>query len=338
MIGYYVHHVGHGHLHRACALAAELERRGESVTGLSSLPKPDGWVGDWQHLSRDDEGVRADRPDAGGRLHWAPVDDPGLRDRMAQVSIWIQRAAPTVVVSDVSVEVALLARLHGVPVASVVLPGTRGDAAHVLGFDISDALVGFWPRSAEHMVRGVPQAVETRIHAVGALSRFPTESPSREAIGAREARERAGLLLLGSGGHAVSDSDVASLRQQAPGWEWRVLGATYGAWTDDPWSAICRADVVVTHAGQNAIAEVAAARRPAVVLPQARPHDEQRATAEVLAGGRWPATVLERWPADGWPDLLDRAASLDGSAWSDWCDGLAAQRFADILLDLGGHS
>ncbi len=94
-------------------------------------------------------------------------------------------------------------------------------------------------------------------------------------------------------------------------------------------SAIRDAAVVVTHAGQNAVAEVAAARRPVVVVPQQRPHDEQRTTARVLASGEWPAVVLDDWPDDEGP--LDAAAELDGEQWAAWCDGRAVERFADVV-------
>ena len=40
VVGYYVHHVGSGHRHRAEVLAARLAHDGISVTGLSSLPRP----------------------------------------------------------------------------------------------------------------------------------------------------------------------------------------------------------------------------------------------------------------------------------------------------------
>ena len=56
MIGYYVHHVGRGHVHRAQALSEVLRRRGHAVTGLSSLERLAGWRCDWHVLPRDDSG------------------------------------------------------------------------------------------------------------------------------------------------------------------------------------------------------------------------------------------------------------------------------------------
>ncbi|MCW2796842.1 glycosyltransferase [Nocardioides sp.] len=342
MIGYYVHHVGRGHLHRACQLAAELEMRGESVTGLSSLPRPEGWVGEWAHLPRDDRTseVEADAPTARGRLHWAPVGHAGLRGRMAQIARWIDRAAPAAVVCDVSVEVELLARLHGVRVVTVVLPGTRDDPAHLLGFDVADLLVGFWPSAAHGMLRGTPYDVKERVHAVGALSRFsPVDAPPASGgVDPRGSRPGSAVLLWGAGGHAVTGADIASMRAQTPSWHWTVLGGSEDTWVDDPWEAIRTADVVVTHAGQNALAEIAAAQRPAVVLPQERPHDEQRVTAAILADGDWPAVVRESWPTHGWSELLGHASGLDGSLWTEWCDGRAAQRFADSVQAVAGQS
>ncbi|MDF2492882.1 MAG: hypothetical protein K0Q58_1460, partial [Microbacterium sp.] len=82
MIGYYVHHHGRGHLHRATAIAAAL---GIPVTGLSSLPRPAEWTGDWIELPLDLDDRGPDAPDvtAGGRLHWVPLGVDGLRERMA---------------------------------------------------------------------------------------------------------------------------------------------------------------------------------------------------------------------------------------------------------------
>ena len=330
MIGYYVHHVGSGHLHRAQALAAVLRRRGEQVTGLSSHPRPAGWPGDWVELDRDDDGDPRD-VDAHGHLHWAPLRHRGLRGRTAAVSAWIERAEPDAVVVDVSVEVLLLARLHGVPTVAVVLPGRRDDPAHSLGLGTAEALVGFWPaRAADGMTPGLAPAARSRLVSLGALSRSAIRSAG---AGVPPEAPRSVALLLGTGGHDVSLEQVDAARAATPGWRWTVMDGRPGTWVDDPAGVLAAADVVVTHAGQNALAETAAARRPAVVLPQDRPHHEQVTTGEVLRDG-WPAVVLDRWPDDGWPGLLEQAAALDGDGWAAWCDGSAAERFADVVAQV----
>ncbi len=323
MIGYYVHHVGAGHLHRATALTQVL---GVPVTGLSSLPRPDAWPGPWVQLARDDAAPAPTAVNAHGRLHWVPEHDPGLRSRMARLAAWIDEAAPSLLVSDVSVEVSLLARLHGVPVLGVVLPGERGDAPHRLGLDVCDALVGLWPADVPDLATGLSDDQRARLHRVGALSRFSV-APDRP----RRPGPRRVTVLAGRGG-AFDPAVLDAARAQTPGWTWTVLGGE--TWVDDPWQAVLDADVVLTHAGQNALAEVAAARRPAIVVPQERPHAEQATTASVLAGGDWPVVVEPVAPTDGWAERLEHAAALDGSAWSRWCDGHAAERFAGVVTSL----
>lgn len=327
VVGYYVHHVGNGHRHRAQVLAGRLAAEGVHVTGLSSLPRPAAWTGEWLQLPRDDVGpVRQET--ARGHLHWAPLQHDGARARAAAISAWLASAGPDLLVVDVSVEVALLARLHGTPVVGVVLPGRRDDPPHLLGLGVAEALVGFWPESAADMTPGLPERLLDRLVPVGALSRHPV----RDADSVRSPAAREVVLMLGAGGHDVSPDRIEAAREATPGWRWHVLGADATTWVDDTSTALAAADVVVTHAGQNAIAETAAARRPAVVLPQHRPHEEQVTTADVLEKD-WPVVVCRTWPeAEEWPYLLHRAASLDPAEWATWCDGAAADRFADVVL------
>ncbi len=323
MIGYYVHHQGAGHLARARALADALaERGGPGLTVLSSLPRPCDWGAGWVSLARDDGGP-ADgpprHPTAGGRLHWAPLAHPGLRERMSAISCWLAEAAPAAVVVDVSVEVLALVRLHGVATVGVVLPGERGDAAHLLGLDLADELVGFWPAAAQCVLGGPPDATRRRVRALGALSSRPPAPVVDRAPGGAAGRSPGGgrvVLLGGAGGTTVGEAEVAAAVAQTPDWSWTVLGAAGASWVDDPGPAVRSADVVVTHAGQNAVAEVAQARRPAVVLPQPRPHDEQVATGRVLERLGMPVAVLPRWPGQGWASLLARTAALDGRRWA----------------------
>ncbi|WP_244928134.1 glycosyltransferase [Nocardioides sp. W7] len=326
MIGYYVHHHGSGHVHRATAMATLAAARGRVVTGLSSLPRPTDWPGPWVLLPRDDDEECSVRPTANGRLHWVPVGDAGLLGRTAAVSAWIAATRPACVIVDVSIEVTLLVRLHGVPVVAVVLPGSRGDLAHRFGLGAADALVGLWPPEATGMLSDVPDDVHARLQPVGALSRFDIRPSGRRRPGPGRV-----VALSGTGGDDPDEERLDRARRQTPEWGWTALSARSGTWVDDPSGVLADADVVVTHAGQNALAEVAALRRPAVVVPQARPHDEQLTTARALATGGWPAVVEETWPEDGWSARLTRAAALDGSRWAGWCDGHAAERFWSVV-------
>ena len=339
-IGYYVHHHGRGHLHRAGAVARALARRhGCTVTGLSSFPRPAEWSGDWAggwvELAPDDDPsplLPTDHGDvtAGGRLHWVPRDHAGLLRRTTQLSAWLEAARPAAVVVDVSVEVSLLVRLHGVPVVGVVLPGERTDAPHRLALDTADALVGCWPDEVtDAMLPGLPADVRARVHGVGGLSRHPVDDVPPP--GGR--RGRTVLYLGGAGGHDLGDAELdarlAAAQAQTPTWTWQVADAR--RWRPDTRTLLQSADVVVTHTGQNAVAEVAAARRPAVLVPQRRPHDEQAATARVLADGTWPAVVESELPAEGWAERLERCAAIDAAGWARWCDGGSADRFADVV-------
>lgn len=334
VVGHYVHHVGSGHLHRATVLAQRLAAVGTRVTGLSTLPRPDAWEGGWVELPSDDDGAPVDVT-ARGHLHWAPLRHDGSRARAARISAWIQDARPDALVVDVSVEVLLLARLHGVPTVAVVLPGRRDDPAHLLGLGTAEALVGFWPREADGMSPGLPGPLAERLVPVGALSRHPVRPVRTDPP--RPGERRSVAVLLGRGGHDVTPERLAAARADTPGWDWHVLGADRGSWVADPSAVLAASDVVITHAGQNALAETAAARRPAVVVPQVRPHDEQATTGRVLAGD-WPAVVLGTWPDHGWDAVLERAAGLDASRWEAWCDGSAADRFADLVLATCGRA
>ena len=327
-IGYYVHHQGGGHARRALAIARECAT---PVTGLSTLPKPEAWPGPWIRLERDDLAVSPLEPTANGSLHWAPVDDEGMRRRMARISAWIADAEPTLFVSDVSVEVAALARLHGVPVVSVALPGVRTDAPHTLGFGLSDAILAAWPASAEGMLPGASARVLARLHPVGAIS------AAERSHGRGPGPITRVLVLAGAGGGGMSSAQIREAKRQTPGVEWDEIGTTPGNRVVDPGPRIREASLVITHAGQGSVADVAAAQVPAIIVPQDRPHDEQVAAARVLASTPdLPVIVTNTFERDDWATLLETASGLDGRNWAAWNDGAGALRAA-ALLDRLAH-
>jgi hypothetical protein len=324
VIGWYVHHQGSGHVQRLRAVARHLRT---PVTALSSVPRPDGWNGDWVQLERDDaEPLDRSGADAGGRLHWVPEHHDGLAARHARIAAWIATARPRLLVVDVSVEVTLLARLCGVPVVVAAMLGDRNDPAHRLGRDVARALLAPWPAPEP---RERPAGSGTPVVHVGAFSRFDGRTTTPTA-----AVPNSVLVLWGSGGRDVSDEEFAAARAATPGWTWDYLvpgrGADPGS---DVWEALQRNEIVIVHGGHNAVAEVAAARRPAVVVAQDRPFDEQRRRVGLLRDEG--LVALDRWPtAQRWPELLTRARAVGTGPWKRWAPGDGAVRAARFLDDL----
>jgi hypothetical protein len=333
-IGWYIHHHGRGHLHRFLAVAPELT---QDVTVLSSLARPEAsGVTEWIDLPPDvpvSPGQRA-TVEARGLLHWAPLGESGYRERMGMIAAWIAATGPAAIVVDVSVEVALLARLMGVPVLWVAQRGIREDRAHRLAYGVAEVIIAPWtadtdPGDGSATDPDLPAAAPV-VH-VGALSRFdhlcPTPLPEERRVG----------VVLGFGGHAVEARDIAAAAAATPDWTWEVAAHTEVGEVPnvishppdcDVWALLNRAAVVVSSASGNAVAEVAAARRPLICLPQDRPFAEQHRQAAALSDAGL-ALVSQAWPpADRWPGLLERARAHGGSGWAALHDGAGARRFA----------
>ncbi|WNG87507.1 glycosyltransferase [Mycobacterium sp. ITM-2016-00317] len=271
-------------------------------------------------LPRDDSADRVSDPTAHGALHWAPHHDPGYGTRMYALAQWVRDAQPEACVVDVSVEVAVFLRLMGVPTVVVALPGDRTDPPHVLVHQMADHILAAWPAGL-HTPRWLrPHAHKTSY--VGGISRF--EERTAPGVDRGDTGDLRVLLLGGA-------ADAFGCQSVWDGATYTALGGASGMWTDDPWPYLCEADVVVSHAGQNSVADIAAARRPAVVIPQPRPFDEQHATASVLERHGLAVTAA-RWPARGeWPELLQRVRAGDADRWRQWqVHGAAARAAAAI--------
>jgi Glycosyltransferase family 28 C-terminal domain len=327
MIGYYVHHHGFGHLARAISICEHMRR---PVTVLTSREMPDPHpFAAVVKLARDDRPAHVSEPTAHGALHWVPHHEPGLASRMGVIARWVTDAQPEAVVVDVSVEVATFVRLLGIPVIVMALPGKRIDAPHLLVHRLADHIIATWPK--ELCVPPWLRSYEDKTSYVGGISRFD----GRESRPARPHRGSFSpttvLILGGADGFGAGADALHECTTAARDTTWTTLGTSGADWTEDPWPQICAADVVVTHAGQSCVADVAAAQRPAVIIPQPRPFDEQLATAHVLRQYRL-AVVAKQWPDQrAWPALLTHAQTSVTDRWHRWRVRGAAARAADAI-------
>ncbi len=326
LTGWYIHHHGAGHLTRFHAIRPYLPG---DVIVFSSLQEPAVLASGtrWTHLDLDNTSLpdvpdpRDTDPTAGGLLHWAPLGHPGHTRRLATMANAIMSPGFTRFVVDVSVEVTLLTRLLGVATVVIAQPGDRHDRPHQLAYAAAARVLAPWPTGTH------PAPVAHRLVEVGGISRFDrrvrTIQPDPDTV----------LVLGGTDENSLTER-VARAAAATPDLRWSLIGASQRTWLDDPWEALQRAEIVVSSAGQNSIADLAAAGARAVVVPQPRPFEEQKATGRILARHRL-AVVQPAWPDDGaWSAVLDRARCLEPD-WTLWDVTGAAQRAAETIAETG---
>lgn len=347
-LGYYAHHHGSGHLRRAeqvlerCQTPSTLLTSSELASDLRTRRLAldvDGHPGDG-HL---DEGRLPHHQPLPSILHYAPIGHHGLRARTAALTRWFAQADPAALVVDVSVEVTLLARIAGVSPIVVRQHGQRDDPAHRAAYESAAFLLAFWPSWAEDPT--VSREVRDRTIHIGALSRLAGRQIDRDRaceLAGLDPSQQHVIVVRGFGGDAWDEQQLLEAAHATPDHRWTVIGPPIShdprnarhldvrGVIDDPVAFFSAADVVVTHGGQNAVADAAALGARLVLIPQPRPFNEQVHLTQVLADNAC-AVVLPAWPrAQDWPTVLDATHDLDRVRLASLVEG-GAERAAQEL-------
>lgn len=304
--GYFVHHQGRGHAERCAAIVRALHATGAGrkvrifcarddifpelppgtgVTRIPSLFEPEGPVPPGL------EGLST--PET---VHCAPVGWPGIRRAMATMTRWFATADPALMISDVSAEVAQLARLCSVPHVKVLQHGDRGDPGHRAAYDGAAGLLAPFDRALAQP--GWSAGMVAKSFFAGGLGvdlDLPGRAEARARLGLPPAG-RVALVVSGGGGDGVSEAPLGVAARTFPDIRWITVGAVrrdwhatlpgnldHAGWVGDMADRIAAADLVVASTGNTTTARILAAGRPWIAVPEWRYFDEQVEKARALA-------------------------------------------------------
>lgn len=323
---YYVHHHGSGHIMRAIAIAKGLPNQNITFLGSDLLPYckliPDNV--NCVHLPIDTAGAEDVHHilDPVSFLHYAPLRVSGLLHRNALIIDFFRRNPETILLIDVSAEVALLARLCGIPTVLIRQNGIRNDIAHRLAYESAQLIIAPLPSFLDSKFDN--PAYHKTLYA-GGFSRY-THVKHQDQLGNDVA------VFLGQGGTNIDLFFIRHLRIYlrremhlhiigAIDSDVSIDGVTFHGVLDHPNAVLSSCDVVICNAGHNTIMELVDLNKSIICIPASRPFDEQLQKAYYLSQSGCAITVLEEdiYETD-WNDRIEEARKLDKTVFEHVTD------------------
>ncbi|MHA6345461.1 glycosyltransferase [Roseivivax sp. CAU 1761] len=302
-IGFFVHHQGRGHAERVAALVHALPPD-RPVRIFCARPEIFPALPETAEIARipslfEPEGpapAALDRIATPETLHCAPLGWRTIREAMAEITTWFWQADPALMVCDVSAEIAQLARICSVPHVKVLQHGDRSDPGHRAAYDGAAGLLA--PFDAALAQPDWDEAMQAKTFFAGGLGidcGLPDRAVARRRLGLAEGEEVA-LAISGGGGNGMPEAPLGVAARSFPAMRWITIGAVqrewhatpprnleHRGWVENAADFIAAADLVVASTGNTTAAQLLAAGKPWIAVPEWRYFDEQVAKAEALA-------------------------------------------------------
>ena len=292
-------------------------------------------------------------------VHCAPLGWPGIREAMGKMASWMRVADPALMVSDVSAEVAQLARLMSVPSVVALQHGDRSDPGHRAALDGAAGVLAPFHPSLTQPDWDAGWLSRTRFApGLGVRAELPTREVARRRLGV-EAEVEMVLVVSGAGGSGFRTAPLGVGARATPGARWVVIGAAdedwhattpinleFAGWVDAPGEYFAAADLIISSTGNTTCAMALTAARPWIVVLEWRYFDEQVYKAKALTR----AGLAHHEPhlpssAHAWRAAIDaarqshdadrqRACIADDSAHAAarWLDDLATGLWSGAVL------
>ena len=355
-IGYFVHHQGRGHAERAASIVNALpdtrpvvlfSARDDIFPALASHVSIRTIPSLFEATGGEAPALAALRtPDT---LHCAPVGWASITHAVAVIAEWFDTARPALFVTDVSAELAQLARIASIPCVTVLQHGSRDDPGHRAAYESAVGILAPYATALEQPGRPDWMLAKTH-HAPGVgvdLTAVPSQAEARRMLDLPQDGQIV-LVVAGGGGSGTPATPLTLGARSEPDSLWLTIGAVehewhatapanlrHLGWVETPELYIAAADRVVSSAGNTTVHMIAAIGRPWIVVPEWRYFDEQLWKARMLdrAGA---AATIEHWPshAGAWAEGWVRAATLDVTRQHALVSSIAAEEAARWLDDL----
>jgi len=346
-IAFYVHHHGSGHVMRCVAISKSLPRSCNITFLGSRLEAYHTIIPDYiqcVHLSMDtpveDDIYHTDEEPPAG-LHYAPHHIAGQQERVSAMANFFATKKQLLLIIDVSVEVAMLARLCGIPFIVVRQHGNRDDLPHMLAYQNAQLLIAPY---AAMLKQQDPEWLDYKTFYMGGYCRFGTDTITDTSVSNQPHRA---AVLIGSGGTSLNLKFICHLAQLCPGWHFDIVGkieeypglgmpsnATYHGHMDDPSTVLKNTAVIIGNTGHNTVMEVASLGKRFITVPEDRPFNEQEVKAGLLSHLRMAVSVpVNQLYRTNWLQLLESTDWSLGS-WQNMIDEQALNKAAGKIMEL----
>jgi len=291
MIGYYAHSHGSGHCNFASSFAHELgdkltiftAREENFDTNFKVVKLPDDYKDGTEFTDKAFKLPKA--------LHYAPVNLRKVTRRNQIILQTILDRKIKLLIVDVSVEVAMLARVSSIPYIYRRQPGNRNDFAHLNAYEGAAFLIAYYPQELEN--DATPDWVVDKTIYLGFISKHLVRGDSNKYEIDLPTNHKKNLFhILGFGG--TEQIEFEDLRAEynilviGPRNSKRdtVFDQHYGV-VPSTRPYIELADIVFAACGANATSEILSLGKRFIAIPEIRPFDEQRYTAKSLEKLGW---------------------------------------------------
>lgn len=291
MIGYYAHSHGSGHCNYANILGRMFGGELTVFTDRDYIFAKDVDVVKLEN--ENPNGMEFDRnifsePRA---LHYAPINMRKITRRNRSILEGVIRRDIRLLIIDVSVEVAMLARVSSIPYAYVRLQGDRNDLPHLNAYEGASFLIAYFPKEME--LSDTPKWVQRKTVYLGFVSKYTFEAVRTKRPSEYRPTGRPILLYIqGFGGNEPiylenlhENFDIYLIGPESDCYE--HSGIMHLGVVDCIRTFIEHADVVVASCGANMTSEILTLKKKFVAVPEIRPYVEQVSMAKSLQKAGW---------------------------------------------------